>query len=584
MLLRELVFQGLFDADVPVRLSFEKGINAVDVPSNVTHLDVQDIVASMLYESETSHRLRMEYSASDAKVALTLEHRGKIYRIIRRADAGSLRLQSEEGGSWKDMAAAEQVQPLLHRSMGLPDFSVFWSVNIWRFEDDPELETKLDLDSVDPRLRELIMKYRNAYEAEAIEDRVQSIEGRIHELEREMGQSLVLEDKLEKGRAKLREIQVQELSQEDLELLQEKEDLLEEFTMNIERLAEDEEIERAEVLETLPQPWAKSPFFIVGLLIGIACTAASISMADTPWRAAALANIIGFGGCAYALLVYFIGMEKAGVHQVRLESIKRRLSQLREEEVALQEHLNHLLIHARVDNTRELTSRVTKAAKLSVMLEKMEAEVASLRRDPKYLRAQEELESLNEELEVAKRQRTEMPGDAMSAYQLESDLQTMGIDPAAVLRDDAPEESETVEPLGRVLQAAQATGQWDGTHLHAKTAKMWKRIAGHVLGDRFREVGLDDGQLKVGDLGPEQMAMWRRTRASEERVVLASLALAIQVIAPEVSKRGFLETVLIQNPSETLTSAQANKFAEVFKSAAKRGSVVMLTEETILAI
>jgi hypothetical protein len=276
------------------------------------------------------------------------------------------------------------------------------------------------------------------------------------------------------------------------------------------------------------------------------------------------------------LIQYFSGMERASVHQVRLESIKRRLNQVREEQLALQERLNHVLIHARVNDATDLDERVAKAEKLKHAIEKMEDQAQGFRRDASYQRSRDELERLEVKLREVQAARADLPVDMMSAYQLEADLESIGIDPKTVVADEVEEEAE-VSPGVRLLEIARKTNQFEGDQLFEKTRKMWGRIAGHVLGDRFKDVDLDtDGKLVIGSLGPEQVEIWIRTRPSEPQVVWAALAIALEVNCIERSKRGAFETMIVPDPSQVLTADHSRKLTEVLSSAAKRTPTLLL--------
>ncbi len=572
----EIIFQDLFGCVSPVRLQLTGDVSSEELPPGVSAGNVQDLLISLFYNEKTPHSLRMAYAKGDPKVALVMEFRGKKHRIVRRAAADSLRLQMEEQGGWKELAAGPRVEPFMRQNMALPDFETFWILNLWRYEASAGAVAAFDIDSVDARTKDLILRYRHAREAERAEDEVKSMESRIAELRRELGQGFALEDKLVKGKELLKEIDVAELSRDDLELLKRKDQLLGDFRDQLDRLTGEEEAERNHISDTLPQRPFKSPIFLAGLAVGLLGLGAGVAMQDTPWRALALLDLFGFGASVWILIQYFAGMERASVHQVRHESIKRRLNQVREEQVSLQGRLNHVLIHARVDDATDLDERVVKAEKLKLAIEKMEDHVNELRRDPAYQRAREELDTLEEKLTQGRRPSADGSAEVMSAYQLESDLESLGIDVKMLSEEPAHPDEET-DPLTRLWDTARNTQQWEADQLFDKTRKMWGKISGHVLGDRFKDVDLDPaGKLVISSLGPDQVEMWARTRPSEQHVVWLSLALALQVNAHERSTRGVFEAMIVPDPAQNLTADQTKKLMEVLASAARRSPALLL--------
>ena len=283
------------------------------------------------------------------------------------------------------------------------------------------------------------------------------------------------------------------------------------------------------------------------------------------------------------LFTYFDGMERASVHQVRLESIKRRISQVREELVSTQERINHVLIHAGVRDAKEMEERVSKADQLRDVIRKMDKRVEELRRDAGYMAALDDVERQRKRLAELQAERRELPEDTLSAYQLETDLATLGIEPQLVL-EEKPTTSEVEDgaqtAVGRLLEAAAATGQWDQAELYPATRKMWGRICGHVLGEKFADVAVSaGGALRIGRLDPEQIEMWRRTRPSEHEVLLRALALAIQVGADERSRHGLFESIIVGDPAQYLTTVQVKKLQEVFASAAEKSGIVIFSED-----
>lgn len=578
MRIQEIVFQGLYEATSPVKIRAEKDVDSITLPHPLRAEQIQDILLSIFYPDRTPAKLALEYR-NGGMVACSFRFRGKPFRILRKGGPESLRLQSGEGGNFQDVAQGKNVESILKQSMGLPEFQVFWVLSLWRYDTSPASNSKIDLDAFEPHVRDIVLRYRQARKIEAAEDRIKSLESRIAEKRRDLGKGMALEEKLGKAREKMREIEVSELSPEDVDLLQNSEFTFKEFQAQIDRLSREEEEERSRAFALLPTPFAKEPVFLVGLVVGLLAVAVSVAMSQTPWRAIALADSVGFGMCAYVLLNYYVGLERANVHQVRMESIKRRLNQVREEKVALEERINHILIHARIEDAKDVGERVEKAQKLRKIIEQMEAQVQDLRRDPAYVKGKTEIDKLEKELEVARDAKPPSSPDMMSAYQLESDLDSLGIDAAAVAQEDSEDAKDDFDPLTNLVEVAKLTQEWQGGQIVEKTRRMWAKIASFLLGERFKDVDLTaDGELKVGALGAEQLAMWAKTRPSEHQALMVALLVALQVNAPEFSSRGFFESIVVPDPGRWLTADQTKKINEVFASAARRTPVILLKE------
>ncbi|QDG49981.1 hypothetical protein FIV42_04265 [Persicimonas caeni] len=550
----------------------------MSLPSDLTTADVHALVIALLYPSRVPSPLDEQLKQDGTiKLAVVFEQDDKEYRVLRRGKPSSLRLQRKGEGGYTGLAKGEDATvEALAGELGLPDFESFAALNLWRFDDDELYDPANGAAALDERGRELVEKYRTAVRVETLEDRIKNIEGKIAEQRKQLGTGAKIEEKLEQAKAKLEQLRLDDLSEEDLSLLSEKDERFEEFDHQLDRLIRQEEDERIDVERKLPdRPW-KVPLFWAGLAIGVAALGVSVGMHDTLRQAAAV-NVVGFGMVAWVLLKYFTDLERASVHQVRLESIKRRLNQVREEEVSFREQINHLLIHAGVENEEELFVRVEKTSKLEQIIEQLEAKATEARRDPTYKAAAATIAELEEELEDLEAERTLLPEFVMSTFQLENDLQSLGIEPADALSDDEDDEPEEVPQtaFGRLKLAAERTGQWTASGLQSRTRKMWGKICGHVLGNRFKGVELSpEGDLRVRDLSDDKLEMWRRTRSSEERIVKAALALALHVNTADRSG-GYFETIWVNDPRDDFGSNVSDAFDEVFESAAKKSHIVL---------
>ncbi|MFP4596866.1 MAG: hypothetical protein ACLFVJ_01355 [Persicimonas sp.] len=575
MRIREIIFQGVFGCDSPVRLATAPGVDRMNLPADLCVEDVHGLVIALFYPQKITDELNRQFEVGDnVKLAVVLEQGDRVYRVLRRQELSSMRLQVKKPDGFKGLARGHQASvAALEEHVGIPDFETFVALNLWRFGDD-EIYARGG-DRLSQEHRDLVEKYRIALRAESLEDRIKNLEGRIAETRGALGKGAKIDEKLEQARAKLESLQMSDLSEEDFELLSDKEERFADFDNQLDRLLRQEDEERVDIERKLPdRPWKDSVFW-AGLVVGVAALAVSIAMHETLRQVAAL-NVVGFGMVAWVLLRYFADLERASVHQVRLESIKRRLNQVREEEVAFREQINHLLIHAGVDDEHELYERFEKTRKLERIIEQLEAKAAEVRRDPSYKSARAEIDQLDDEIERLSAEREQLPEVVMSSFQLEDDLKSLGLDPTEVLEEDDEEPEEIPQTtFGRLKLAAERHGQWQGGRLQTRTRKMWGKICGHVLGSRFKGVDLGgDGELKVRDLSDEQLAMWRRTRTTEERIVAAALALALHVNIRDRAGR-LLETIWVSDPRDDFGSKVADAFDDVFDSAAKKSHIVL---------
>jgi len=575
--INELIFQGAFDVSKPMKLALTEGINEFSFPPGLHIDDVHALFVSLLYPqwltAEQRSRVEMGHTV---KLAISFEQEGRSFRILRRESDDSMRLQMKDAGKYRDVASGVQIEELLIKQLKFPPYAIFKALALWRYDENlPSDDPVFSLDQLDPSARDLISKYQLALDMERLEDETKAVEGRIGEIEKLLGESGKIEDNLEKARQKYEAIKIVGLEDEDIELLRYRDERLDEFARQIDRLELEEEDANHQIEQLLPErPW-KKPVFGVGIAIVLLATLGSIAQMET-MRPIALANVLGLTLVAYALLHYFTGLERASVHLVRLDSIKRRLGQVRDDQVSYQDRLNHLLNHTGANNEDELLERDMKTAKLSEIIAKLERQLERERTKPVYQESMRELDELEEDLVRLQAERDELPPSILGSYQLESDLKSLGIDPAAALaaQDGPKEQPYDKDVFTRLFEVARRTGQISGGELTSKTRKMWSKIAGHVLGKRFAEVNLvDPGALRIGTLTPEQIEMWQGTRTTEVKLLAAALALSMQVSMP--SRYGQLQLLVIDEPIELFPGEFARKFNAVFKSAAKRTQILI---------
>src|SRR5690554_433594 len=577
MRIQEIIFQGIFGCESPVRLATAPGVDRMTLPRGLSVGDVHAILIAIFFPAHTPANLHAQFKGgSEVKLAIVFERNERIYRTLRRAELSSLRLQEKRDGGFQTLASgAEQVSARLADTVGTPSFETFCAINLWRFDDDDIFAPPAKVAAGDAQRKLVIDQYRIALQVDAVDDRITALEAEIAEQRSALGVGAKVEEKLEQARAKFEEYRIDGLAEDEIALLKQKEERLAEFDQLLGRLVGEEDVERRDIEAKLPKrPWEIGLFW-GGILLGVGALSASIAL-GAGWRPVAALNIIGFGMVAWVLLKYFTDMERVSVHQARLESIKRRINQVRDEELSFREQVNHMVIHARVDDEDELIERVEKSAQLKVIVERLEEKVAEVRRNPAHKRAKSEIDGLRAELEERVNERATLPADVMSSFQLEEEMRAMGIDPGRAFTDEPDEPAEIpTTPFGRLKLAAERTAQFSAGKLDARVRNMWGKICGHVLSDRFKGVNLSaNGELEIAEMNAQQLGMWRRTRSSEERIVGAALALALHVSASE-RDTGFMETIWVRDPRDDFGVSAAGALDEVFASAAKKSHIVL---------
>ncbi len=584
MRLRELIFQGVFGAERPSRLRPDGSLARLELPKGMSVEAVHELLIACLYPLHLSEERREQIGLDDtSKIAAVLETRRGVFRVIRRAEPSTVRLQRKKEEGYEDLASgASRVESLLREKLNLPELRVFFPLHLWRFDAEkmPRAQESAKFGD-DPRVPEVVDLYLTSLEVEALEDKLKDLEARIEEGKKALGQGEKLHRKLMKAEQKLDEIAVDEMSEEELNLLQNKEETIQEFRDELKRLQEQEDVELEQIQKLIPEKPTRQPRFWAGIAVAVLALVVSFVLHETH-REIALGAILGFALGGFELLQYFNNMGRASVHKVRLASIRRRINQVCEEEILFRERIDHLLLHAGVEDESELHQRIPKAAKLRKVIRKLEEKLEEVRRDPNYRRARKELDSLQEEWEELKVLRKEQPSFVMNSFQLENDLKTMGVDPVEVRewaeQSEGGEDDEfkVESPFQWLRSVAQWTDQWSGDELDSRARATWSKICGHVLSDRFSNVGLSpEGELEVAELTPEQLELWQRTRSSEVRAVASALALALHINSARNTSKGVFSSVWIGDLGAAMTPEHASKFESVFRSAAKKSQIVI---------
>ncbi len=585
MRIRELIFQGVLGVERPSRLQPSGAPARLDLPAGISVEAIHDLVLACLYPSQLTEDQRARLGIGDStKIAVVLESSHGTLRIIRRADAASVRLQRKGVKGYEDVVSgASSVQTFLQGKLNLPELKVFLPLHLWRFDSSRIPETSVGSQfGDDPRIPEIVEMYLTSLQVERMEDQLKELGHQVEDGQKALGRGADVEEKLTRARAKLEEIQIDEMTEEEMELVENKEERLDEYREQLYRLRDQESTEEGQVRNLLPESPVRVPLFWAGVAIAVGAIATSMVLHENH-RAIALLAIPGFILCAFQLLQYFNKMGRASIHKVKLASIRRRINQVLQDEILFRERIDHMMLHAGVEDESELQQRIPMAAKLRRIIEKLEEKLDTVRADPEYRRARKELNTVEEELEDLRRQRQELPEYVMSSFQLESDLKAMNVNPVDVRKqakkeqDAGQQESQIPEsPFGWLKSVAEWTGQWNGNGLDSAARSMWSKICGHVLSERFDDVDLSgEGNLKVGALTSEQQELWERTRSSEVHAVQVALALALHVNAHRKSGGKSFTSVWIGEPGEVMTPDHAKRFESVFRSAAKKSQIVI---------
>lgn len=582
-MIQEVIFQGIFNTRSPVRLELTEPFVQLNLPSTVQAEHLKILLTSLFYPERLDNEQRRQVElGQDVKIAVVFEAAGHIWRILRREDDASLRLQLRDTSSYRDVAQGLDVPRALQEKLRFAPYPLFSSLNLWRLDEAlPAESERLSLTRLDEKTRTIVTRYRDALEIEALEDQVRAMEELKERTRQRLGEGAKLEDNLERAQSKMREIEIAELSKEDLKLLNEREERLGGYAQQILRLEAEEEQEREELNVWLPdKPW-KNQYFWVGVVLAAVTIGLSVVMKDT-MRPLAAGNVIGLGMSAWVLLRYFSDMERASVHIVRLDSIKRRLTQVKEEQVAFRERIGHLLVHAGVGNEAELLERFEKSSKLGEMIARMQEQLDKIRARPNYQQAKREIAEVERDLQDLRQRRASLGQSTFTAYQLERDLINLGVDPEqalGALNDDSPSKEQPAyerDLFTRLAELARRSGLLTASgELDPRVKSMWAKICGHVMGPRFKAVDLSaQGQLQIAGLHGEQLEMWSRTRPRELRAVAMGLAIAMVINLP--TKLIGPNTVVLSDPAADLSSEHAQKMIDVLRSAARQTRIMLI--------
>ena len=266
------------------------------------------------------------------------------------------------------------------------------------------------------------------------------------------------------------------------------------------------------------------------------------------------------------------------IHKVRIESIKRRISEVRREMVEFHEKVDHLLVHANADSEQQLVQRQRKTERLEEMVVDLEDKAERLANNEKYQQARERLEALEEEHAELMERREQLPDYAADLFHLENELRAVGVEPKAALRAREREESpdEEISSFELLAEIADELGYWTAGKLDKKPQKLWRKMLRHILGDDFQDLQIgQQGELTAeGFSEAEDFDTWLQRHRDEREMIAGTLALALHLRSASSDER--VDTVYLEEPRERYPAAIAEGLIDVFKGATKRADFALL--------
>ena len=586
MRIEQLIFQGVHGRTSPVRLAPSEDLSEVRLPEGVSAVETHGLLYNLIYPRRRTeaHQEQLQ-SGDEVKLAAILSKNGSTFRVVRQVTQSSLTLQIKTGGGFETLATgADDVDRLLQQRVGRPPPQAFHALNLWQTEPlgaaaGPE---PIDLEALDAETRELAEDYFEAIEIQDVEEEIETLESEIESLRQDWGDSLDVARKLEEAQLKLEELEVADVSDEELELVRNRESRITELEDKIDRLANEKDRQRGIVERIEPTRPYRNIWFWAGLTIAVAAVSSGIALRHS-MRWIVMFDAIGFGMVTWVLLKYLTDLERANIHKVRLDSVRRRLQRVRQQAVDFREKVDHLIVHANVEDEQELLTRSKKARQLREIVEKLEDRASDVKEDAEFAEDRRRFEELNDVLERKKAQRESLPSYAGDPEYIAENLREAGVNPQRLLVDEEPADPSAdsdvqKDPFVWLREVADEVGLVDGGALAGETLKLWRKLSSHVLGDAYGDVSLTgDGRIRFGGMSADQIDMWRRTRTREARAAAYALALSMQMSLE--GRKGRVETVWIETPESLLGSDIGSKFRTVLQRAAGRCHIALLSEE-----
>lgn len=579
MRLSELIYRGILGASGTERLGFEETTNRVEFSERDDAETFRTLLLNLFYPVECTDEERSVFEGHrDPRLALRFTKKGREFRIARRAAGESVRLQRRSNGEWESVSrGARSVSEVLRETFDRPDLRTFRALNFWDFE-TPTLAAGglgVDLSEYGPEAAEMVEEYRETLELDRVERELARVRDRIEEIREQHEEGFRAERELERAERRLDELDEPDLSEEEFEMLRQRDERLEEYHETLEELREEEEAQRRSIERLDPDvPWRERAVH-AGLGIGLAAMAISFFYAGS-LRWVALVNPVAFGFVAWAFLVYLTDREKVNLHKVRVDSIKRRRTEVRREMVEFREKIDHLLVHEEADSPEELLRRRREFGELEETLADLEERVEQYAETPAFREAKERLAELEGRRDSLEEAREELPDFGADLFQVENGLHAIGIDPDDIaLDDDGSDEpvSEQRRPFALLCDLAREGGMWGGDGLAAEVLGLWQKMAGHVLDPKFEGVVVGpDGEVGIASVAsPDEFDGWLRDHRRERQLLAGTLALALHFRARSAER---VETVVLLDPERDFSRRASQGVADLFERGPDRSHAV----------
>ncbi len=579
MRLRQLIFQGVGDQSSPGRLKFGGEFGRALLPGGLSMSDTRALLIALLYPGEESEQeLELLEEGPSPKLALIVEAGSETIRIVRGRSVDSVRLQGRKAGDWQTIVDGHsKTTSFLDNRLGRPSIRLFRALNLWDFEGAArESAPVVDPEEIGPEAVEMVEEYRRTLELDELESELARLDDEIEKLRDKYGKGLDVERRLEQATSQLETIDLSALDEDDLEVLEDKESRLSEYREKLEQLTRDEREARERVARMEPEPPWRHRELWAGLAIGVVAVATSLLSSSLRW--VVLVDTIGFGLVAWTLLEYLTDREQVNIHKVRVESVKRRSTEVRREMIEFREHADHLLVHAGADNEQQLLHRHQKAEQLREVVDNLEQKAEKLAGNEKFQKARRRLEKLETKRQKLQDRREELPEYGADLFRLENELQALGVDPKDVERAYRGEDDEDEErsPFELLVELAEDLGYRKSGALDAKTAKLWHKMTRHILGNDFQDVKVgEDGQLEIEQFGEaDDLDRWLVRHPDESRLIAGTLALSLHLRAADRDRR--VETVWLEDPDDRYPAALAEGLKDVLKGATKRADFALV--------
>lgn len=600
MRLREVVFQGVFGLQRPARVRIDEGFCSLNLPSGASPEAFRDIILSLLYPREVSAstlRGMANDQSGEVRLGCVVESDGGlnggpsgVYKVYRRLDAISVGVQSlSEADRGRELArGAEEVQRHLRDALSLPDYQDFRLLNCWDRPTAAASRAKLASPAAarfkdSPELQRLIELYAIATGRETFELDIDTLEADLAEERRKHKRLTKLMSKVEGRRRRVAQLEeTLGLSEQDKTFLRDYKKTDKDFQARLESLNTEVEASREREEEHNPVPLRRELPVMSGL--GASALVLVIS-AVVGVRMLALLNIILMGVAAWAMLRRYDRLEAASVFNIRVEQIYRHIETTKQE---------------RADTTRRWKGLLTRTGlsdddsidELEEELEELRAKQVKNKDDEVELRMGESqamldgLQSKIAELEAAR----DAVGEChVPTYEIESQLERYDVDVAtarALIEADASpqgHEASVEAPRGpldifKILQQrAESMAMFRSGSLRTRPRAAWKKMLTHVLGERWGEVNLIEGQgLVIGDSLPADVAQELSDNPAMLRIVSGLLSAAMLASLPEDEPRS--RFLCLTSPYGQLDERQGRRLDKILEFLGNSAHVLVLEQ------